>query len=39
MPYVSEKQRKFMHAKHPSIAKKWDKKYGGKIVKKKAKKK
>jgi len=24
-----------MHAKHPKIAAKWDKKYGGKIVKKK----
>lgn len=22
-----------MHVKHPKIAKKWDKKYGGKIVK------
>ncbi len=38
MPYKSEKQRKFMHAKHPDIAKRWDKKYGGKIVKKKKKK-
>lgn len=38
MPYRSEKQRRFMHAKHPAIAKKWDKKYGGKIVKKKKKK-
>ena len=36
MPYRSEKQRKFMHAKHPKIAKKWDKKYGGKIVPKKS---
>ena len=25
MPYKSDKQRKFMHAKHPEIAKKWDK--------------
>ena len=25
MPYKSEAQRKFMHAKHPEIAKKWDK--------------
>jgi len=24
MPYKSDKQRKFMHAQHPSIAKKWD---------------
>ena len=35
MPYKSEKQRKFMHAQHPEIAKRWDKKYGSKIVKKK----
>ncbi len=39
MPYKSEKQRRYLHAKHPEIAKKWDKKYGGKIVKKKKKKK
>ena len=25
MPYTSEKQRGFMHAKHPDIAKRWDK--------------
>ena len=24
MPYKSEKQRKFMHAKHPDIAARWD---------------
>lgn len=24
MPYASDAQRKFMHAQHPSIAKKWD---------------
>lgn len=35
MPYRSAKQRKFMHARHPKIAKKWDKKYGGKVKKKK----
>lgn len=28
-----------MHVKHPEIARKWDKKYGGKIVKKASKKK
>ena len=40
MPYKSEKQRKFMHAKHPKIAARWDKEYGGKIQpKKKTKKK
>jgi len=35
MPYRSAKQRRFMHAKHPGIAKRWDKKYGGKIIPKK----
>jgi hypothetical protein len=24
MPYKSEKQRRFMHAKHPGIAARWD---------------
>lgn len=24
MPYKSEKQRRFLHAKHPKIAAKWD---------------
>ena len=42
-PYKSEKQRKFMHAKHPEIAERWDREYGGKIVpaerKRKAKRK
>jgi hypothetical protein len=33
MPYRSKKQRAFMHARHPKIAAKWDKKYGGKIAK------
>jgi hypothetical protein len=28
MPYKSEKQRKYLHAKEPALAKKWDKKYG-----------
>lgn len=37
MPYASDKQRKFMHAKKPKIAKKWDKKYGGKVKKGKKK--
>jgi hypothetical protein len=41
MPYKSEKQRKYLHAKEPKLAAKWDKKYGGKVVpsKKKAGKK
>jgi len=33
MPYKSAKQRAYLHIKHPEIAKRWDKKYGGKIVK------
>ena len=24
MPFASEKQRRFMHAKHPEIAEKWE---------------
>lgn len=24
MPFKSEKQRKFMHAKHPGIAERWE---------------
>lgn len=34
MPYKSDKQRKFMHAQHPEIAKRWDKETGGKVEKK-----
>jgi hypothetical protein len=38
MPYRSEKQRRYMHAKHPEIAQRWDREYGSKIKpKKKAK--
>lgn len=37
MPYVSDKQRKFMHAKHPTIAARWDKETGGKVAKKASK--
>lgn len=33
MPFRSEKQRRFMWAEHPEIAKKWTKKYGSKPVK------
>ena len=39
MPYRSEKQRKYMHAKHPGIAARWDREYGGKVVKKSTAKK
>lgn len=35
MPYASEKQRKYMHAKLPKLAAKWDKETGGKVKKKK----
>lgn len=35
MPYRSEKQRRYMHAKKPSIARRWDAKYGGKVKPKK----
>ena len=39
MPFRSLKQRKYMYAKHPEIAKRWAKKHGSKIVKKKKAKK
>jgi hypothetical protein len=40
MPYASDKQRKYLHAKHPKIAEKWDAedKKAGKKAKKKKKK-
>lgn len=34
MPYKSKKQRAYLHANKPELAKKWDKKYGTKIKKK-----
>ena len=38
MPFKSESQRKFMHMKHPEIAKRWSKEYPhqGKLPEKKA---
>ena len=30
MPFKSSKQRSFMYAKHPEIAKRWSKEYGSK---------
>ena len=39
MPYRSKQQRKYMHVEHPKIAAQWDKKSGGKIVKKTPKRK
>lgn len=35
MPYRSAAQRGYMHIHHPEIAHEWDKKYGGKIRRKK----
>lgn len=39
MPFKSEKQRRYMFAKHPTIAKKWAHKYGSKPQPSKKKKK
>lgn len=35
MPFRSEKQRRYLWAKEPEVAKRWTKKYGSKIKKKK----
>jgi len=32
MSFASEKQRNYLWAKEPKVAKKWTKKYGAKIV-------
>lgn len=39
VPFRSAKQRRFMYAKHPAIARRWTAKYGAKIVKKRKAKK
>lgn len=39
MPFKSAKQRRYMFAKHPKIAKRWAKKYGTKPVGNKKKRK
>ena len=39
MPFKSAKQRRYLHAKHPKIAKRWEAEYGVAIKKKKKKKK
>ena len=39
MPYKSEKQRKYMHAKHPEIAERWDEELRRAAKKKRKKKK
>ena len=31
MPFKSKKQRRFMYARHPEIARRWTAKYGAKI--------
>ena len=36
-PFVSKKQRKYMYANKPTLAKKWTKEYGSKIKGKKKK--
>jgi len=38
VPYKSSKQRAYMHAKLPEIAKRWDKETGGKVSKAKPQK-
>jgi hypothetical protein len=38
LPYKSAKQRRFLHAKHPELAAKWDRQYGGKVKRAKPKK-
>lgn len=37
MPFTSEKQRRYLYAKQPAVAKRWTKKYGSKIRPKKRK--
>jgi len=32
MPFVSEKQRKYLWEKESEVARKWTKKYGAKVV-------
>jgi hypothetical protein len=39
VPFKSVKQRKYLWAKHPEIAKRWTAKYGSKVRKGKKKKK
>lgn len=37
MPFRSVKQRRYMFAKHPKLARRWVKKYGAKVRRKKKK--
>jgi hypothetical protein len=34
MPYRSSRQRAWMHIHEPAVARRWDRKYGGRVVKK-----
>lgn len=38
MPFKSEKQRRFLWANEPKIAKKWSHKYGPDVIKRRMKK-
>jgi len=38
MPFKSERQRRYLWAKHPEVARSWTKKYGSKPKPKKPKK-
>lgn len=35
MPYKSDRQRRYMHAAHPEIARQWGQEHGGKVIVKK----
>ena len=37
MPFVSTKQKKYLWANKPALAKKWSKKYGSKVRKRRKK--
>jgi len=37
MPFRSERQRAFLYANHPEIAKRWSARYGSKVVRTKLK--
>jgi hypothetical protein len=37
MPFKSERQRRYMWARHPRIARRWTREYGSGIVKRKRK--
>lgn len=39
MPFKSEKQRRYLWAKEPQIAKRWTAKYGSKAIKRRLQKK